>query len=332
MTSVLVMAFLVAAVAIAVGSALIRAIGWQVYKRRASQPDRAVADFADGYHPVIVEPTFEQQAALRSGLRNLGLPALILSEDAGAAVRAGGSRIGGPVWLPDGAEWPTGRDGRPLEFIAQLDFAAMPPLPDYPEAGLLQLFIGRDDCFGVDFDQPEQGNFHLIWHADGPQGGRMVPPPTPPKYGSQDDDGYSATPFVNDSAREQGICLRARREDRLPMAMTWPVERLLRELGIDGRAELVDAIIEEILVEPDNAHYVGGHPGFTQNDYRLLGYFPTSENPQPSRHHDVDRVLFQLTSDKVLQWGDVGEANVMIRRADLLARRFDRAIWWWDCY
>lgn len=301
--------------------------------------DKAQVDAARRAHdnwlaqqPPIVEPTTEQLAQLREALPGLALPALLLEADLEAAIGPGGTRIGGPVWLPDVAEWPTGRDGRPLEFIAQLDFAAMPPLPDYPEAGLLQLFIGRDDCFGVDFDQPEQGNFRLFWHGDGPQGGHMVPPPQLPKYGSPEDDGYNATPFINDSAREQGIGLRARREDRLPMGLTWPEERLLQELGIDGRAESVYAITEEILVEPDNAHYVGGHPSFTQNDYRLLGYFPTSENPQPSRHHDVDRVLFQLTSDKVLQWGDVGEANVMIRRDDLLARRFDRAIWWWDCY
>jgi uncharacterized protein YwqG len=297
----------------------------------AKREDSAVHS-ATAQSPLITEPSLEQLDQLRVALRNLALPTLILSAAPDDPVVAGGTRIGGPVWLPDGAEWPTGRDGRPLEFIAQLTFAAMPPLPDYPEAGLLQLFIGRDDDFGVNSDQPEQGNFRLIWHCDGLRGGRMVQPPSLPKYGSPEDDGYSATPFVNDSVRQHGIGLCARREHRLPMGLTWPAERLLRDLGIDGRAESVDAIIEEILVEPDNAHYVGGHPAFTQNDYRLTGYDFTDANPQPSRHHDVDRVLFQLTSDNGLQWGDMGEANVMVRREDLLARRFDRAIWWWDCY
>lgn len=286
--------------------------------------------------PPIVEPTPEQLARLRDALPGLALPALVLTEDVGAAITPGGTRIGGPVWLADGVEWPVGKDGRPLEFIAQLDFAAMPPLPDYPEAGLLQLFIGRDDEYGLDFEHPDQGNFLLLWHSDGPaaqpDGGRMVPPPRLPQYGSPDDDGYSATPFMRDSVREQGFGLVARAESRLPGAYSWPQEQLMQNLDIDSRAQSASVEVYAVIKGNNSVHHIGGHPAFTQNDYRLDGAFPPHDNPQPSPYRDHDRVLFQLTSENGLQWGDMGEASVMIRREDLLARRFERAVWWWDCF
>ena len=326
------MAFLVAAAAIGIFGSLIAMIGWQIYRRRASNPERAFGDFIDGRLPEVVEPSPEQLADLRAALHGLALPAVVLEADLAAPIGPGGTRIGGPVWLADGTEWPLGKDGRPLEFVAQLDFAAMPPLPDYPEAGLLQLFIGRDDDYGMDYQHPDQGNFRLLWHGGGLHGGRMVPPPLLPKYGSPEDEGYSATPYMRDSVREQGVALVARPERRLPENYCWPQEQLMQQLGIDARAQSAWDVVEAVFKGNNSVHHVGGHPAFTQSDYRLDRAFPPHDDPQPSPYRDYDRVLFQLTSDNGLQWGDMGEANVMIRREDLLARRFDRAVWWWDCH
>lgn len=280
--------------------------------------------------PPVVEPTPAQMEQLAAALPGLALPALLLTADPAATVQAGGTRIGGPVWLPDGAPWPIGKDGRPLEFVAQLDFAAMPALPDYPAAGVLQLFVGRDDLHGADFDAPLEGNVQLLWHPDGPVGGRLVPPPNLPRYGDPDDDGYCNSPFVG-KEREQGVPLRATPQAMTPDPLTYAWEGLLANLGIDNRAEAVDALAEDLWsANLGGAHRVGGHPVFTQTDFRCDGWTSNTEETA-SPYRDFDRVLFQLTSDNGLQWGDVGEANLMIRRDDLLARRFDRVIWWWDC-
>lgn len=282
--------------------------------------------------PPIVEPTAEQLAEVQRRLPALALPALILEADDSAPVLPGGTRIGGPVWLADGANWPTGKEGRPLEFVAQLDFGTMPPLPDFPEAGLLQLFVGRDDLHGADFDALDEADMILLWHPDGAVGGHLVPPPYLPDYGAPDDDGYSATPFVGDTARASGVALRATPASMMPRPYDRPVEALCAELGIDDRAEA----LEPLRLGLDQAaaydrHHVGGHPLFVQHDPRLDLAHPPEKRGQPSPWRDHDRVLFQLTSSNGLQWGDVGEAQVLIRRADLLARDFSRAIFHWDC-
>lgn len=304
---------------------------WLLKRARMDQ-SRASIDAWQATQPPVIEPTAEEVAELGRRLPQLALPALILEADEAAPVTPGGTRVGGPVWLGDGTEWPTGKEGRPLEFVAQLDFAAMPPLPDYPEAGLLQLFVGRDDCFGADFDTPSESDFALLWYPDGAVGGRMAPPPRLPSYGDPDDDGYSSSPFTDTDVRTGGVALRANPASMMPSAYSYPVEALCAELGIDNRAVAVAPLIDPL---DDNRlydhHHVGGHPAFVQSDYRMDIAYPPEDQGKPSPWRDYDRVLFQLTSRNGLQWGDVGEANVLIRRADLLARDFSRTCWYFDC-
>lgn len=304
------------------------------YRRDKRRTAQAKAEFSawQAAQPPIVEPSKEQMDEFARCLPDLALPGVILEPDLAAEVTAGGTRIGGPVWLPDGAEWPTGKGGRQLEFLAQIDFAGLPPLADYPEEGLLQLFVGRDDLHGADFDAPDEGDFSLQWHPRGAVGGRSVPPPRLLAYGDLGDDGYNNSPFIDDRIRENGLMLRGRVTMMDPMAFTWPVDALIADLGIDPRSAAVDKALEGHWNAHQPAHhFVGGHPVFVQHDYRLDIAYPPEKLGQPSPWRDYDRLLIQLTSANGLQWGDVGEANVMIRRADLIARNFSRAIFWWDC-
>lgn len=308
-------------------AALLRWLFDRIQVRRA----RAAVAAWQATQPPIIAPTPEQLAELQRRVPTLALPALILTADESAPVTAGGTRIGGPVWLPDGSEWPTGKGGRALEFVAQLDFAAMPPLPDYPEAGVLQLFVGRDDLHGADFDAPDQGDFQLMWHPEGAVGGQTLPPPILPRYGEDADGDYSVPGVGDDRVRSSGIVLRATTRSMMPLPHTYPFDALLAELAIDARHNDVDALLEQYWdSEQSSCHFVGGHPQFVQFDYRGDGFFPPHDDA-PSPYRNYDRVLFQLTSSDGLQWGDVGEANVLIRRDDLIARRFDGAIWYWDC-
>lgn len=305
-------------------------LAWR--NRRALAKTRRAIDQWRASQPPIIEPSAEQIAAFVRQLPQLALPALALTADDAAPVSAGGTRVGGPVWLADGIDWPTGKGGRALEFVAQLDFAAMPALPDYPQTGLLQLFVGRDDLHGVDFDAPDTGDIRLLWHPDGAQGGRLVPPPRLPAYGSAEDDGYSSTPFIDARVRETGTVLRGQMAKMHPQSSSRPVEALCAALSIDIRASAVAPLLDTLDDSlPEPGHFVGGHPMFVQDDYRLDVVYPPRDVPTPSPWRDYDRLLFQLSSSTGLQWGDVGEGNVMVRRADLLARDFSRAIFWWDC-
>lgn len=221
------------------------------------------------------------------------------------------SRLGGSAFLPDGTDWPTDSKGRPYLFVAQVNFAEMPRLPDHPESGLLSVFIADDDLWGANFDDGEKGDFRIMYLADVATPGRLVQRPG----GAAE---YS--PFQNGDAELRGRALRFGGTDMMtPSGSDWRVEQKwpawwAREGG-DGFTRML---------EPEDRPwgpfaYVGGQPRFTQNDPRGKG------NP-------FDRVLLQIGSDDNIMWGDVGEAVFMIRREDLIARDFSRVMFSWDCH
>ncbi|MFZ9395127.1 MAG: YwqG family protein [Erythrobacter sp.] len=245
------------------------------------------------------------------------LPALELAPAGDPARTPGGSRIGGPVWLPEGESWPLDAAGKRLTFLAQIDFAAMPPLPDYPTSGVLQFFIGRDDLYGANFEDPQQGSFKVIYRqsTDGP--GRLETGPV--TEGQRYVDDFS--PLEPEFALK-GVALTAQPIMHRPTIDVWQFsEDLGRHLGDAG----LDAIYDYLNAAdtgPKGGWRVGGHPGYTQSDWRY-----------DSEFRNVDRVLLQLwTSDDILMWGDSGQGQFMIRREDLLKRDFSKVFYQWDCY
>jgi uncharacterized protein YwqG/predicted nucleic acid-binding protein len=289
-------------------SLLIREIaGLRRDRRQRSERSEFPAENPEG-------PPFTEQEldAFKAWHATLALPAVELVPAPGLPVAAGGTRIGGPVWLPDGEAWPADARGVPLEFVAQVDFAELPPLPDFPATGLLQFFVGRDDVFGADFDEPARGTARVLWRPDALAGGRLHPHPT-----SGDDD---LSPYERESARDAGVPLTGRTATHLPGRANWRIDQhlegQLRRPGIDRIDDLLYAEGNETAL----VHHVGGHPVYTQDDFR-----------RPGRYDDYDRTLLRLTSEGNLIWGDCGEAVFLVRRDDLLRRDFSSVVFWWDC-
>lgn len=257
--------------------------------------------------------TREDFEAFRAWHASLTLPAVELLPAPERPVTAGGTRIGGPVWLRDGEAWPTDADGAPMEFVAQVDFAELPPLPDFPAMGVLQFFVGSLDRFDVDLQEPAGSGSRLLWRPDALEGGRLHPPP-------EDVDG--ASPFENRGVRKAGLSLAGHAAEHMLPSSDWRIdERLKGQLRRPGIDQIDDLLYPEYDGAPaPRRHHVGGHPVFTQHDFRELGRFD-----------DYDRTLLRLTSDRNLLWGDCGEAVFLVRRRDLLARDFSSVIFYWDC-
>lgn len=245
------------------------------------------------------------------------LPAAMLSGNGPAPETPGGSRVGGVVWLPEGEAWPKDDKGEPLSFLAQIDFAEVPPLPDYPTTGVLQFFIGRDDLYGANFDEPERGSFKIIYREDLTGAGRLQ---RGEARGTGNIDDYSP---LYDETVKQGLALASTVAQHKPSFGNWLFDRDLGSLLDDHEAS--DRIFEYMDSELSGdfgTSHVGGHPEFTQSDWRAA---------EP--YQDVDRVLLNLwTIGDHLMWGDMGQGQFMIRREDLLKRDFSKAFYQWDCY
>lgn len=55
-------------------------------------------------------------------------------------------KIGGAYYLPQGEKPPINTEtGKELYLLAQLDFSKMPHLQNFPQKGILQIFIAGDD-------------------------------------------------------------------------------------------------------------------------------------------------------------------------------------------
>lgn len=272
--------------------------------------------------PTRAEPTMEELlrdppvAEFAAWQKGHSLPAIELEPAGPAPATPGGTRIGGPVWLAAGEAWPADGDGKPMSFLAQVDFAELPPLPDYPTSGVLQFFIARDDLYGANFDKPEAGMFRVIWREklDGAGKLHMARP-----SGDRGIEDYSP---LYDATVKQGIALKPKRIDQVPSVESWLAERDLKALLNDReKGDHIYAFVDKQYEQTPQLHHVGGHPGFTQSDWR-------ADPP----YQDVDRVLLNLWSDDHIMWGDSGQGQFMIRREDLLKRDFNKIFYQWDCY
>ena len=87
-----------------------------------------------------------------------------------------------------------------------------------------------------------------------------------------------------------------------------------------------DDTLRAVIARAQNGNHLRGYPFFTQRD------------PRPDDPTLADSVLlFQLDSSEEgsctnILWGDSGVGAFYIDRADLAARRFDKAWFYWDCY
>lgn len=240
--------------------------------------------------------------------RALPYAAMIIGDQ--PPIDAHGSRIGGPAsFLPD-AQWPISKNGKPMIFLTQINFAEVPQLPDYPESGLLQIFVDDDGgSFGLEYDDYLDNGKKIIWHEDPEKASLIINPPNAPKA-------YS--PFQSKDVWMNGRTITFKLDTMRPHWNNWTIYEKLDEFADKpNEDEVMETIFDQYA---RSEHYVGGYPHFTQDDIRSA-----------EQYHDYDRILFQMGSDDHVMWGDVGEAMFMVKREDLLAHRFEHIIYSWDC-
>ena len=233
------------------------------------------------------------------------------------------SKVGGEPYLPLTASYPVDREGRPLKLLAQLNFSEMPAHPDFPSTGILQFFIGTDDLYGADFDEPRlQQDFRVQYFEQVTQDLAQLHQVFPSS--SNADEVYS--PLTGQYAltfnpTEQYISIEDTHFGRQILAVDQVFDFEEQFEGEDFYEECYAPYAD---LCPANGHRIGGYPFFTQSD-------PREFNPTIQDYV----LLLQIDSDTDngvdIMWGDCGVGNFFIHPNDLKNRDFSKVLYNWDC-
>lgn len=254
------------------------------------------------------------------------------------------SKFGGYPYLSPGEAYPT-LAGEPIVLLAQINWAEVPPLPDYPTSGILQIFIPREhEFYGADFDaEPgERLDWTLRWYPE-PGQTQMSLSFLPDDAKLHGAPAQTPLEFPIDALTVggRGLCYRLvfeaasgpvlSEDGRFkPLISTpdtaWDFWRRAAGGSDNAGQQLIDAY--DALHAPIGTK-IGGYAGFTQNDPR----------PIPDQVSELEgkgagnswELLLQMDSGPGIMWGDVGVGNFFIRRNDLLQQDFSRVWYDWDC-
>ncbi|MFQ6546330.1 YwqG family protein [Aestuariibius sp. 2305UL40-4] len=225
------------------------------------------------------------------------------------------SSVGGRPSLPPGAPWPLDSGGTPMIFLAQINFGEMPPLEGYPAEGVLSFFVRDNDLNGCRFPSVGNDGFALLYHESA--GGlerRDLP-----------EEGWEFSP-LSPRLTQEGRRLTGRPAMGPVSPNSLGLVHLSDIAFSDAPDDLHEAFYDGLAQAKEAQVYYGGHPDFTQDDFRRI-------DDRPS----YSEVLLQLgfvydeAEEIEICWGDAGEACFLISKEDLAARRFDRVAYNWDC-
>lgn len=246
------------------------------------------------------------------------------------------SKVGGyPYWDPS-KPYPTDSRGEKLALLAQIDLAALPATELLPQHGLLQFFILPGDDYGMNYDcRDRQDAFRVVFHREinrdvTEETVRAMDIPTSFSCGD-------ALPHCGE------FSMRFRREQSWMGVSDFRFEeeldRSANELGVRLPEDFsVYSIYKALEKDKDAMSRLAVNEGS-----HLLGYpWFVQEDPR-SFDSPYNTLLFQLDScfgtkihpdtdpNHLIMWGDAGVGNFFIREEDLMASRFDRIYYTWDC-
>lgn len=234
-------------------------------------------------------------------------------------------KIGGYPYLPQEAEVPRDLSGTPLTLLAQINCEQLPENRLYPQEGILQFWVGRDDIFGLEpYELTGNRNSRVIYYETVDSGLR------------EEDvhDRYTlplradGAPWEDEDA--QGVKLVFTLEDAYVGNSTPEFYSLCNEL-------LDDAALADRLKNQEDFGEVfsmvmagafdwegvrlGGYPAFGQGD-------PRGESDD---YADYTVQLLGIGTDDVVEYAEMADITFLIRPADLERRDFSRVLYTWDC-
>ncbi|MCL1698679.1 MULTISPECIES: YwqG family protein [unclassified Lysinibacillus] len=222
------------------------------------------------------------------------------------------SKFAGEPYLPYYQTYPKDITGEPMRLLAQINFAEMPPLKDFPSQGMLQFFISSN--IFVNADHYHEDIFQQFYKI------RFYP-------------------TVNDEATmPKQEFLAQTVDDRFPihqeLALQFqPIQEPVSALdyrAVSYLPNLIPSTEDVDLLEIYLQHFlgagakIGGYPYFLEEDIR--------HESQLLKRYDV--LLLQIDSnDEIgIMWADSGVGKFFINREKLLQRDFSDILFQWEHY
>lgn len=231
------------------------------------------------------------------------------------------SKVGGVGYFPKDEPYPYGKSGKPLSFLAQLNFSELPPIQNFPSSGIVAFYIDlADDLLGLNLeDMRNQGGYRVYYFEDISR----------EAYSREELEQLDQPEYPIAKGEYAISCTVQKRpllDDNYEVIQQYGKEfyYLMEDIFGDEVDDQLDAI-HSVMTEETGAGFIGGYPSFTQEDPRKY-----------KEELREDRLLFQLNSvydeDIDILWGDSGIGQFFIHPEHLQQKRFDRAWYNWDCY
>ncbi len=234
----------------------------------------------------------------------------------------GATKLGGHPDVPLKFKWPK-KNGVPLFFVAQINFAELPDggSLDLPKEGLLSLF---HDSRNWGFAPEDKDGFSVCYFEGAVSDSNRMPPP---KF----EDSKMFGLIKSEKTNEFGCCaLRPTLIDTLPDDY-WD-ELKLSDYELNDYSNLLDEI--------EGNHRMGGYPVIVQNPMELQCQLVTNglycgdatgfEDPRAAeleKNAGDWRLLLQIGSEELadIMWGDLGRLYVWIKQQDLAQKNFSKS-------
>ncbi|MFI5942418.1 YwqG family protein [Streptomyces uncialis] len=244
----------------------------------------------------------------------------------------GVGRLGGLPSLQVGAERPVWDGHGPLSFIASIDCARLPTAAldiDLHAAGTLLVFyfdgqLDDGDALVLAEDRESRAGARVLYMAaDEEVAERGAPAGLEP---------YPAVPLA---ARVEMTATEHRHpSERAVFAPDAPLGNRYDHPICSQK--FLDALWE---IEDELRHQIGGHAHSVQNQVEIeiaeavLNGEVSWDDPRLSEEAGGWVLLAQFDSEDAaaMMWGDAGALYWLVRREDLAQRRFERAMFTWQC-
>lgn len=242
------------------------------------------------------------------------------------------SKFGGVPYWDTKRDYPADKEGNKLMLLAQINLDQAEVEEPLPTRGMLQFFIGRDDVFGMDFDEPgNQNTFRVVYHETIDYNISQEEILALQLPVSTDGENEEYTPVFKEAVvdivkKTVYMGSEVYQFDKLFGEIL--KEKLGKDIGQQTAYSVMDEDAYDKLMEEisNSGHWLLGYPYFTQSDPREY----------EEKYRVYDTLLFQMDSDYInnedyVLWGDCGVGNFFINGEDLKKRDFSKVLYNWDC-